>query len=619
MPPLHQNWFDRTISTIAPRLHLQRMRARVAADLVQRHYEAAAIGRRTQGWNRSFGDANSGNNLALGRVRDIARDLVRNNGQMGSALRTIANHTVGWGIVAKPQPTNDRVAAVWKAWAESTACDADGRDDFYGLQKLVLRGVAESGEMLVRRRMRRLEDGLPIPLQLQVLEPDYLDTYKTMALPTGGQIIQGIEFDPLGRRAAYWLYASHPGASLNSTSQIMTPSRRIPASEILHVYQRDRAGQVRAVSWFAPIILSAKDLDEYGDATLMKQKIAACLAVITSDVDGTSAPLGTADDSTNPGIDSLEPGAILNVAPGRSVEVVQPPSVTDYGPFMSTENRKIAKGLGLSYEDYSGDYSQVNFSSARMARIEHYDNVYDWRYRLMIPQFCGPVWGWAMEAVQILLGLPTSPAAAWSCPPMPMIEPDKEGLAYQRNVRIGAITWPEMVRERGYDPEAVLAEMQEWNEKLDAAGIVLDSDARKMTQAGQLQTMPAAAVPADTAAAAADAKAARVSCVDLDSRLSQVERRPPEQPHVVNVAPAQVTVNAPITVQPSPAPEVRVEAPITVQPSAPAEVRIENPITVQAPAAVPMRRKYTRDAKNGLVTETIDTPMDAPDTTTRKG
>jgi capsid protein len=59
-----------------------------------------------------------------------------------------------------------------------------------------------------------------------------------------------------------------------------------------------------------------KDLDEYEDATLMKQKIAACLAVITSDIDGTGAPLGTADDTTNPGIDTLEPGAIINAPPG---------------------------------------------------------------------------------------------------------------------------------------------------------------------------------------------------------------------------------------------------------------------------------------------------------------
>lgn len=493
------NWLDRAIGAVAPRMQLQRMRARIATTELLRHYEAASVGRRTQNWNRTPGDANSANGgqYSLAVLRNLSRDLVRNNGQMRQALRTIANHTVGWGIVAKPTPANPRVMNIWKAWADTTACDADGRDDLYGLEKLVMRGVAENGEMLVRRRMRLLSDGLPIPMQLQVLEPDFIDTFKTYALPNGGRIIQGVEFDALGNRVAYWLYPEHPGAILmQGTGSIFPASKRIPANEIQHVYQRDRAGQVRAVSWFAPEILPAKDLDEYCDAQLMKQKIAACLAVITSDVDGSSAPLGTADDTQTPVVDMLEPGAILNVTPGRSVEVVKPPSVGEYASFMTVEQRKIAKGLGLSYEDYSGDYSQVNFSSARMARLEHYDNVYDWRWRLMIPQFCDPVWGWAMQALQIMGVVDQPPRARWSAPPMPMIEPDKEGLAIQRNVRTGIETLEDAIRERGYDPDEFFAEIAATNKKLDLLGIVLDSDPRKMTQAGQAQQVKGAAAPA---------------------------------------------------------------------------------------------------------------------------
>src|SRR6185503_19751591 len=104
-------------------------------------------------------------------------------------------------------------------------------------------------------------------------------------------------------------------------------SVRIPADGIAHVFKPTRPGQVRGASWFAPVLLRFKDFDEYEDATLMKNKIAACLAVITSDVDGTGAPLGEGDESTSPQIDSLEPGAILYIAAGRSVQVVEPPSV----------------------------------------------------------------------------------------------------------------------------------------------------------------------------------------------------------------------------------------------------------------------------------------------------
>lgn len=50
--------------------------------------------------------------------------------------------------------------------------DADGRFDGYGLQSLIARTVVESGAALVRKRPRFASDGLVVPLQLQVLEPD---------------------------------------------------------------------------------------------------------------------------------------------------------------------------------------------------------------------------------------------------------------------------------------------------------------------------------------------------------------------------------------------------------------------------------------------------------------
>jgi lambda family phage portal protein len=493
-----RTWLDRAIGFLSPRAELQRVRARLATDMMRRAYDGAAGGRRTQGWRRSSGDANAATGPFVGRLRDVARDLVRNNPYAESALATIVDHAVGWGIVAKPQPVNARAQAAWNAWANTTACDADGRHDFAGLEKLVMRTVVESGEVLVRRRFRLLEDGLPIPMQLQVLEPDYLDTLKHgITTPGGGRIVYGVEFDAIGRRVAYWLFREHPGNSDFPTTQ----SQRIPASSVLHVFKPTRAGAVRGASWYAPTLLRFKDFDEYEDATLMKQKIAACLAVITSDVDGTAPALGTADDlSTTPGIDSLEPGMILNVPPGRSITVVEPPTVREHAEYCEITLRSIAAGLGVTYEDLTGDYTDLPFSAARMSRLRHWARVEDWRWRLLVPQFCDPAWQWAMQAAQIagLIESGPAPAARWSAPPPPMIEPDKEGLAIQRNVRTGIQSLSDALRERGYDPIEVFDEMQADNKELDRRGLILDSDGRYMTQGGQLQGK-AAATPAPPA------------------------------------------------------------------------------------------------------------------------
>ncbi len=477
-------WLDRAVGYLAPTRGLRRIRARVAADLLVRHYEGAATGRRTQGWKRPSGDANADVAPSLARLRQAARDLVRNNPHADNALDTIANQVVGYGIVPKPFPNSKAAAAAWKAWAGTTACDADGRHDLYGLQKLVQRSVVESGEVLVRRRFRLPSDGLPLPFQIQLLEPDYLDTAKSgIALPNLGRIVHGVEFDAIGRRAAYWLFKEHPGSASPFTT---SASVRVSAEDVLHVFHQERVGQVRAATWFAPVLLKMKDYDDYDDAQLMKQKIAACLAVLTSDVDGSAAALGTADDeTTTPGIDSLEPGMILNIPPGRTVNVVDPPRVAEFSDYSRVTLHAVAVGIGLTHEDFTGDYTNLPFSAARMSRIAHQDRLNDWRWRTLIPQFCAPVWGWAMEAA-IIMGKVSeaAPSATWTAPPIQFVDPTAEGLAVQRNIRGGIQTWSESVRERGFDPDELLIEMASDNQKFDDLGIILDSDPRKTTQAG---------------------------------------------------------------------------------------------------------------------------------------
>jgi lambda family phage portal protein len=481
------NWIDRAIASVAPRLGVKRLRARLAFELLARHYEANSGGYRTQSWHRSVGDANAavGGGLSL---REHARDLVRNNPHATSAITTIVDHTVGWGIVGAPKKDSASKAAInvardrWRAWAETTACDADGRQNLYGLQQQFDRTVVEAGECLARRRWRRPEDKLPLPVQIQLLEPDHLDTSRDgIALTGGSRIIQGVEFDAIGRRAAYWLFPEHPGANFAGAG--FGSSQRIPASEIIHGFRPDRPAQVRGVTWFAPVILALKEFDGYQDATAVKQRIAACLALITTDTDGTAPTIGKADQA-NPELDGIYPGMIANLAAGRSVEVVNPPAVSEHESYCRVSLQEIATGLGITYEDLTGNYTGLPFSAARMSRIRHWGRVHGWRWNMLIPQFCDPVWQWAMQAAMVMNLLTEVPAVEWTAPPMPMLEPDTEGLAYQRNIRSGIMTLSEVIRERGYDPETVLAEMKaDWT-RLDSLGLVLDSDPRKMSQAG---------------------------------------------------------------------------------------------------------------------------------------
>ena len=516
---LQVSWWDRFLIGLAPAWGQRRIEARARVQMIGRYYEAAQGGRRTDGWRKSSTDANAANGPSLGRLRDLSRDLRRNNGWAKRGIQAIVNNTVGWGIMPKPtgrsRARSEAALALWNSWATTTACDFDGRLNFYGIQRLAMETIAEAGEVVILRQPASMQDGLPIPMRLHVLEPDYIDTNRNGLVGVdGGPIIDGIECDKFGRRVAYWLYTSHPGGNRVASTQF--ESIRVPAERVIHIFRTDRPGQLRGVPWLAPAIARLKDLDDYEDAELMQQKVAACFGAFVTDIDGAASPLGGAgSDSNGQPIESLEPGHIEYLAPGKSVTFATPPRAQD-AAFSNRVLRRIAVSLGVPFEELTGDYSQVNFSSARMSRLAHWQNVHEWREHMLIPQLCQGVWKWAMDLAVAMEGWPQVPAAEWAAPPMPILEPDKEGLAYQRLLRIGAMTWPQMVRELGQDPLAQLDEIQAFNIDVDERGIVLDGDPRTMTQAGQAQTLPAAPPIADAADAADAGGVDEIDAVEPD-------------------------------------------------------------------------------------------------------
>lgn len=476
------NWIDRLILFVAPSWG----RSRVMARAMARHFEAASVGRRTDGWNRTMTDANrAASGATLARLRAQGRDLARNNPWAKRGLRRITTSVVGWGIKPKPNGRNkDRINELWKRWAETTQCDAAGRLTMYGLQKLVMRTIVESGEVLVLRRLRQPGDGLAIPMQLQVLEPDHIDTGKDEKTAGGGKIIQGIEIDKSGKRVAYWLFEDHPGGHSDQIA-----SKRVSADQVLHIFDQERAGQMRGTSWFAPVDVRLHEFDEFEDATLMKQKIAACMAAFVTDPTGDGAALGEGDTAANgQPTDSLEPGMITYLPTGKQVQFASPPAATDHQSFSATALRGVAAGLGVTYEDLTGDYSQVNYSSARMARIANNADVHDWRWNMLIPQFCVPAWDWMIEALKlagVLAAVDASPT--WTPAPLPMLDPGKESEAVKQAVRMGQMTPSEMIREQGGDPEAHWKEYAEDLKMLDKHGVTLDSDPRRTDGSGKVQ------------------------------------------------------------------------------------------------------------------------------------
>ncbi len=483
-----ENWLDRAAQWLSPRWGLRRAQARLAAATLLA-YEGARIDRRASGWITSDSSANAEIGPALTRLRQRTRDLVRNNGYAAKAVNELAGAVVGTGIVAQSKPADGdqglrkQVNDAWKIWVDE--CDADGQLDFYGLQDLVARTVIESGECLIRQRPRYPEDGFHVPLQLQILEPDFLDTTKTMSTKTG-TIIQGVEFDALGRRVAYWLFKEHPGDVTVGYKASSFVSHRVPAQYVLHVYKKKRQ-QVRGVPWFAPVIIHLRDLDEYREAELVRKKIEACFAAFVTQPEAEQGPsIGTVSTANSQTIETLEPGMIRYLKPGEEIAFASPTSHGEgYRDFMRDMQTEIASGLNLTYEQLTGDLSNVNYSNYRAGLLSFRSGVEVFRWLSFIPMFCRPVRKWFIDTAYVArrIGRPEY-GTRWCPPGFGSVDPEKDFKAALGSVRMGIQPWEDAVSEMGYDPEEVIENIKGTNEAWDRAGITLDCDPRKRTANG---------------------------------------------------------------------------------------------------------------------------------------
>ena len=484
---------DRFIGFFSPRAKYKRDSFKAAAELV-RKYEAASTSKRTSGWRAMGSSANAEIETSLVTLRNRSRQLSRDNPFMARALQVITNNTVGKGIFTQVKTANDlarqeQLDRVWKAWANTTAVDHDGIHTYGGIQRLIMRSVVESGEVLVRLRRTqersiRGPDGEFVsvpPIQLQVLESDFLDSHMISDKENqSGRIIQGVEFDADGKRIAYHLYREHPGHT--GVFNVSRETVRIPADEILHIYRMDRPGQVRGVPWAAPSMLKLKDFDEFEDAQLVRQKVAACFSVFIRDLDGPDSGPMPLDGEVG---EKLSPGTIEILPPGKDISFASPPPTESYGEYSRTVLRGIAAGLGVSFEGMAGDYSQFNFSSGRLSFLEMNRNVEGWRSNILIPQFLNPVFEHFLNGLELLGHETQGVRAVYTPPRREMIDPLKEVQALKESVRSGLLSQSEAIRNSGQDPQRHYEEMAEDNKKIDELGLVLDTDPRQDSSPGQ--------------------------------------------------------------------------------------------------------------------------------------
>jgi lambda family phage portal protein len=480
---------DRLVGLYDP---IRGLRRQVARGLLTRAYEGAST---KDGWKtkRAGASANADHRADSATLRARSRSLTQNVPYIAQGLRSLVASVVGTGIV--PRWIGDDADihdTLWKMWA--SVCDADGRHDIYGLQAAAYRAMQQDGEVLIRLRPRLLSDQLPVPLQLQLLEIDWLDSTKTMNVDRS-QIINGVQYDYLGRVEGYWLFEQHPGDPLLGVSRVRPVSYFVPAKSVIHLYSAERPGQGRGFPRIAPVIARVRDLQLYEDAELQRKNLETRLSVLAtgnvSDMVNPPTP-GEAVDTAAAKAGDLGPlagGQIMQVPNATALTVIEPKVAAGYVEYCKYQLHIIAAGWGVTYAMMTGDTAESSFSSERAARQNFQREAEVEQWVNFIPKFCDRVARAFSDAAELAGKVKRANYNIdHSTPKWDYVNPVQDVQADMMEISSGLSSFSEKLRKRGYKPDLVFQELKTDIETLKESGVL---DVMLLMQKGKQLAAPA--------------------------------------------------------------------------------------------------------------------------------
>ncbi len=438
---------------------ISRLLSRPAKAEAVRRFDGAAGGRRGFGMG-TMGPINSEVAAAGLRLNSTASYLALNNPWISQGVANWVAASVGAGIVPTPKhpdaATRKALTEAFNRWAEDA--DANGRTDFWGLHAEVVRSMVIKGEAFVQIIMT--EDGP----RLRIIPPELVDESITRELPGGAVIVQGVEFDGDGRRVAYHVLPNRR----HDVFATYAPPVRIPADQILHVFKPLAAGQVRGISWLAPVILPASEFDQLCDALLLGVKIAAMHAGFLVDQNGTAGEPYTGEEAGGILESGLEPGTLKRLPTGIDVKFNTPAQTQEVAAFLRLNLQQLAAGLGLPEHLLSGDLTGANYSSIRAGLLPFRQRVEQIQYGILVPQLLRPIWRqvvtWGVLSGELdAPDFEASPrdfmAVEWLPPAFMQVDPMKQVQADVAEMEAGLTSRRKLVAARGWALEDLNSEL----------------------------------------------------------------------------------------------------------------------------------------------------------------
>lgn len=503
------------IDKLFPSWALNRERAKIELEFL-RDFTGAAKDRFSDDWFAPSTSIDA--ELADSREELVrrSRDLNRNDPHASAATSTRVGQTIGDIVRIRPRAMADdgetmspalrgakiseknankaNKQAAW-AWRQIDQ-DIDGRgQSFSEFLQLVERQICESGESLIRLvNVNRLDTSLTSAVQ--IIEPDRLA--NPIDLKRDDLMREGVEFNGLGERVAYWIAKSHPGDSHKLSTLSSQEFDRIPAENVLHVYETLRPGQTRGQPWLTPAIRYFRDKGKWFEAELIAQRLSACLSLfVRTDKTATVRDQLSESKSNGEKHQTIKAGQISYLRPGEEISQVNPLRPGEqFVPSIHEILRAVGSVLHIPYVVLAQDFENVNYSSMRAAIVHMQTYVAIWRERIRSNVIL-PVYGQFYDE-SVMAGIVQAPnyiarrndyqrfTVQW--PAMRWVDPDKEIKANIAAVESKLYPHETIAAQQGMDVEEIYETIAAEKKMRIEKGIDQDPDTQPAQP--QLQVKP---------------------------------------------------------------------------------------------------------------------------------
>ena len=463
-------------------------RATILAPTQKRAYDAANFTRLTEDWATWTTSADLDLWADIYRLRARSRREAQNNpiarkgmkvfvknvfGPDGIRLRMKIPMKKGKKLNAK---LNEQIEHLFQQWSRRDYCTIQGNMSWERAQRFAGVQTWRDGECFIRRRYAANKFGF----SLQWVDPDQLDTnYFLQQMQNGNQIRMGVEVNPDGRAVAYHFWDRHPAEwSMSNRNRI-----RVPAQDVIHLYDPERVMQTRGVSEMASSLMTMHMHNQYAMAEVVAARISAAKMGFFEKTATDAGFEGAERDDDRNVKAKMNPGTIETLPEGLTFKPWDPQHPTTAFPaFTKMLLRLIGSGMDISYETLANDREGVNYSSIRAGLLDDRDTWRTWQ-DYFSDELTDRVFCWFLESAWLagLVQLDGTPDtyfdyAIWTGRAWAWIDPLKDAQAATLMQQNGLETHTAQLAQHGDDFEETMGQFAYEKEFKKQLGLEFGTD-----------------------------------------------------------------------------------------------------------------------------------------------